>query len=323
MFSQLQAGVRGPYSRVNPHVPLLSLYFEGGDLRKDFRLSRQTLDNLINILGNTDHGWGRVLEVLVVYWLASATSYWVVSEAFDIPRSTCHDMVHKTSKAIQGIFRRAVCFPNRDELEEIGAGFAQLSGFPVFQRVAGSIDGCHVRIVPPGRFPADYFNRKLFHSIQFQAICDHKGRFLYIVVGFPGSVHDARVLKSSPLFLRQLYPPPGWHLIGDGRYPCLSQPIVLLTPFREPVRNAVEGRFNARLSRARCVVERTFGVLKTRWRSIFLKALEVKVDFVPEVIVACLFLHNLCIRNGDILEPEVVEEDDGGECSVCSTRHCS
>lgn len=57
------------------------------------------------------------------------------------------------------------------------------------------------------------------------------------------------------------------------------------------------------------MVEGAFGVLKTRWRSIFLKALEVKVDFV-QVIVACLFLHNLCIRNGDILEPEVEEEDE-------------
>ncbi|KAL7369629.1 hypothetical protein ABVT39_004261 [Epinephelus coioides] len=202
-----------------------------------------------------------------------------------------------------------------EELEEIGAGFQQLSGCPAFCRVAGSIDGCHVCIAPPRQFAGDYFNRKLFHSIQFQAICDHKGRFLDVVVGFPGCVHDARVLRSSPFYVHQLYPPPGWYLIGDGGYPCLAELIRLLTPFREPVLNAVEGRYNARLSRARCVVERAFGVLKTRWRSIFLKALEVKVEFVPEVITACLFLHNLCISNGDILEPEPVEEEeeDGGD----------
>lgn len=173
-----------------------------------------------------------------------------MSKAFGIPHSTSHNVVHKTSKAIQGIFRRAVCFPNMDQLEEIGAGFAHLSCSPAFRKVAGSMDGCHVRIVPPVKFSADYFNRKLFHSIQFQAISNHKGCFLDIVVGFPCSVHDAWVLRSSPFFLQQLYPPPGWHLIGDGGYPCLSKPIALLTPFREPVRNAVEGRFNARLSRA-------------------------------------------------------------------------
>lgn len=121
------------------------------------------------------------------------------------------------------------------------------------------------------------------------------------------------VLRRSPFYVHQLYPSPEWYLIGDGGYPCLAEPICLLTPFREPVRNAVEGRYNARLSRARCVVERAFGVLKTKWRSIFLKALEVKVEFVPEVITACLFLHNLCIATGDILEPEPVEEEDGGD----------
>ncbi|GLD61374.1 putative nuclease HARBI1 [Lates japonicus] len=195
-----------------------------------------------------DHGWGKAFEVLV---FVCGTSYWVVAEAFDIPRTTCHGMVHRVSKAIQGVFRRVIHFirfPNRNELEEICAGFQQLSGSPAFCKVAGSIDGCHVRIVPPGRFAADYFTRKLFHSVQFQAICDHKGRFLDVTVGFPGCVHDARVLRCSPFYVHQLYPPPGWCLIGDGGYPCLAEPICLMTPFREPVWNAVD---NSRLSRAR------------------------------------------------------------------------
>ena len=311
----LQVGARGPYSRLNIHVPLVRLYFEDGDLRKDFRLSRPTLDSLVHRLqGPVDHGWGKAFEVLVfLFWRACGTSYRVVSEAFDIPRTTCHDLVHRVSKGIQQIFRQQIHFPSRDELPEIGAGFQQLAGSPAFGNVAGAIDGCHVRIVPPGAFAADYFNRKLFHSIQFQAICDHKGRFLDVHVGFPGSVHDARVLKSSPFYVHQLYPPPGWCLLGDGGYPCLAQPIRLLTPYREPVRNAVQGRYNAKMSRARCVVERAFGVLKTRWRSIFLKALEVKVEFVSEVIIDCLFLHNLCIGTGDILEPEEEDDDDNGD----------
>ncbi|CAK6977623.1 putative nuclease HARBI1 [Scomber scombrus] len=165
---------------------------------------------------NKDHGWGKSFEVLVfVYWLACGTSYRVVSEAFDIPRTTCHDMIHRVSKAIQGVFRKLIHFPDMEELGEIGAGFQQLSGCPAFTKVAGSIDGCHVRIVPPGQFAVDYFNRKLFHSVQFQAICNHKGCFLDVVVGFPGCVHDARVLRSSPYYVHQLYPPPGWYLIGD------------------------------------------------------------------------------------------------------------
>ena len=51
-------------------------------------------------------------------------------------------------------------------------------------------------------------------------------------------------------------------------------------------------------------MERSFGILKMRWRSIFLKALEVDVRFVPEVIVCCTVLHNICLTNGDLLEPD-------------------
>ncbi len=63
------------------------------------------------------------------------------------------------------------------------------------------------------------------------------------------------------------------------------------------------------------MVERAFGVPKTRWRFIFLKALEVKVEFVSEVIIDYLFLRNLCISNGDILEPDKGGDgDDGDDC---------
>ncbi|RXN07706.1 integrin alpha-L-like protein [Labeo rohita] len=42
-----------------------------------------------------------------------------------------------------------------------------------------------------------------------EAITDHWGKFLEIFVGYPGSVHDARVLRNSPVYTGSLYPPPG------------------------------------------------------------------------------------------------------------------
>ncbi len=149
-------------------------------MRKDFRLLRSSLDSLIHLLGDNDHGWGKSFEVLVfVYWLACGMFYWVVSEAFDPHHMPRHDP--PGHHGIQEVFRKPIRFSNLEELEEVGGGFQQLSGYLVFRKVAGSIDGCHVRIVPPGQFAAAYFNRKLFHSFQFQAICNHKGRFLDVV----------------------------------------------------------------------------------------------------------------------------------------------
>ncbi|XP_068447490.1 putative nuclease HARBI1 [Clinocottus analis] len=181
---------------------------------------------------------------------------------------------------------------------------AQISALLWVGSLAGTIDGCHVRVKPQAEDAVCYFNRKLFHSIQLQAICDDKCKFIDVCVGYPGSVHDATVLKNGPIFYEQSYPPPGYCILGDGGYPCLSQLICLMTPFRQPVRNHLQARYNCCLSKARCVVERSFGILKTRWRSIFLKALEVDVRFVPEVIVCCTVLHNICLTNSDLLEPD-------------------
>uniref|UniRef100_A0A3Q3IBX1 DDE Tnp4 domain-containing protein n=1 Tax=Monopterus albus TaxID=43700 RepID=A0A3Q3IBX1_MONAL len=212
------------------------------------------------------------------------------------------------SKGVIGILRTMISFPNVDDLEAVGAGFAQLAGSPAFCLVAGAIDGCHIRIKPPASDGPCYFNRKLFYSVQLQAITDHQGQFLDIFVGFPRSVHDARVLKNSPVYTGKLYPPAGKCLLGDGGYPCLRAPICLITPYREPVQNPIQARFNTKHCRARSIVERAFGMLKTRWRSIFFKALEVSPAFVADVVACCAVLHNLCLLNGDIVIPEMVED---------------
>ena len=59
--------------------------------------------------------------------------------------------------------------------------------------------------------------------------------------------------------------------------------------------------FNYRLSRARVVVEHSYGRLKGRWRCL-LKHLDVTTCDVPELVAACCVLHNIiCEIHGDTL----------------------
>ncbi|KAG7489679.1 nuclease HARBI1 [Solea senegalensis] len=157
-----------------------------------------------------------------------------------------------------------------------------------------------------------YMNRKLFPSVILQGVCDAGGKFRDVYIGNPGSVHDSMVLRRSPMFRQALYPPAGYFLLGDGGYPCLQHPVAIMTPYRQPVATRVESRFNHHHAKARIIIERTFGMLKTRWRNIFLRALEVRPLFTPKVIGACCILHNICMGVGDIVEEEEEEEDDDG-----------
>ena len=63
-----------------------------------------------------------------------------------------------------------------------------------------SVDGTHIRIQAPAEDHTDYVNRKNYHSIVMQALVDSRYLFRDVVVGWPGSVHDARVLSNSELY---------------------------------------------------------------------------------------------------------------------------
>lgn len=82
----------------------------------------------------------------------------------------------------------------------------------------------------------------------------------------------------------------------------------MMTPIDNAVEDSPEGRYNSVQKRARSTIERTFGILKGRWRCL-LSAREL--HYCPEtagkIIIACCILHNLCIRAG-IAIPELTEE---------------
>ncbi|TWW53321.1 hypothetical protein D4764_0013880 [Takifugu flavidus] len=120
------------------------MYFDGQtDLRPDFRLSRSTVAKLIDVLRSPfDHGWDLEVEVLVyLFWLASGTSYRVVSRGFSIPRSTVFDIIHRMSDKVLSLKNRTIKFPSLEDIPNIAAGFQRLSGSPALRNVVGSIDG--------------------------------------------------------------------------------------------------------------------------------------------------------------------------------------
>ena len=119
----------------------------------------------------------------------------------------------------------------------------------------------------------DYYNRKGWYSIIIQAVVDHNYIFRDVCIGWPGSVHDARVFANSTLCHKATSQKilsghskqimgcdiPAF-LVGDSGYPLLTW--LMKAYAHNTSLTRAQRTYNYRLSRARIVVENAFGRLK-------------------------------------------------------------
>ncbi|KAB0805285.1 hypothetical protein PPYR_02255 [Photinus pyralis] len=133
-------------------------------------------------------------------------------------------------------------------------------------------------------------------SKQASAVCDHKSRFTHCFVGHVGSVHDQR----NPIKF-----PNDSHLIGDLAYKLHDN---LLTPYRDNgYLTERQKNFNFCHSSARMSIERAFGLLKNRFRSLLTVLPMNNTHNVPTFVLACCVLH-ICLLKNDELEYTFMEE---------------
>ena len=180
-----------------------------------------------------------------------------------------------------------------------------------FPNVVGAIDGCHIQIKTPSEDKECYYNRKKFFSIVLQAICNADLLFLDCFTGYPGSVHDSRVFKSSGIYQKikantHLMFPDNSHLLGDCAYQLEPW---LMTPFRDNgLLSQRKKRYNYLLSKTRVAIERSFALLKGRYRR--LKYMDMNdIARICSVIMACCVLHNHCVLHEDVDEDFMDETD--------------
>lgn len=233
-------------------------------------------------------------KILATLWLlGNKESFRGVADRFDLNKGFLHAIFMEVCEALKAIRPLYISWPDRNEQAVISNNFLRKTGFP---GVVGCIDGSHIPILGPSDHRASFINRKGFPSIQLQAVCDDNLRFLDVFAGWPGSVHDARVFRNSPLYhiLKDGNVHEENHILGDSAYALAP---FMMVPFRDNGHLTEEQvNFNMRHSSTRVVIERAFGLLKSKFRR--LQYLEMRlVNKIPLVILSACILHNFILVN--------------------------
>lgn len=205
-----------------------------------------------------------------------------------------------------------------DDWIQIADQFYERTNFP---NVIGAIDGKHIRIIQPENSGSSFFNYKKYFSCVLMAWTDADYKFIYVDVGAYGGSCDSNIFKNSKMgkkFLGNDFNVPSGRRLpneNDGRiipfYVVADDAFGLsnnvLRPYAKKNLSYPKQIFNYRHTRARRMVECTFGILANKWR-IFHRPLDVNLDFVVSIIKACCILHNFVrVKDGIQFEDTLYE----------------
>jgi hypothetical protein len=228
-----------------------------------------------------------------------------VRKKLDISENTVAVSVRRVAQAIGDNLGHMMRMPKNGTVakEKVKRMFARRD--PAFGDAVGIVDCTHVPIVLPTQIKnsgntSAYLDRKGDVTLTFQAITtpEKTPRFLNLSGGIPGSAYDTRLLQRSAVFLNlQEYLEGEEFLCGDCGY-ALRPWMMRGWAESELKAGAASTRdrraFNRLYSGMRISVERAFGILKARFRSLGAKLHLRREEDYRSVVQACCILHNIC-----------------------------
>ncbi|XP_063240357.1 putative nuclease HARBI1 isoform X2 [Bacillus rossius redtenbacheri] len=240
---------------------------------------------------------------LTLYYLASPNSYRSMCEMFGVGRATIVRTLKRVTYALHCLAPQWIKWPKGDEAVRVCREFEAVCGFP---RVIGAIAGTQVNVPAPREDACSIVNRKNDYSIHLQVVCDARGVFTHCVAGDTASLLETSARGASPLARRLADPgehfPGGAHLVGDAAYGLQAH---LQVPFgRGAAATELQRNYDRCLALGARPAEVALGTLRGRFRGLQDTLPVADTRKIPELVMACCVLHNVCALAGDRLDDE-------------------
>lgn len=171
-------------------------------LSSDFIMSLYELikKDLISTTKRSNAVPGMVKLLCALHYFTSGSLQSTVAEAGGITQSTFSRALSEVISAVLKLQDQFITFPKNTGGQKLNmAGFRCIDGFP---NVLGVLGCTHIAISPPSEMEQMYRNNKHYHSINVQLVCAPDMRILDVVSQFPGSTHNANLLKQSKIHER-------------------------------------------------------------------------------------------------------------------------
>ncbi|KAM4691050.1 putative nuclease HARBI1 [Rhinophrynus dorsalis] len=277
------------------------------EIKARYRLSSGAIQNLfekvkenLNPKTERSHAIPGIVKLLcVLHFFASGSFQNSVSTAGGITQSSFSRFLFQVIQAIVNLYKEYISFPNDSaSLESVKENFMKIAGFP---NVIGLVDCTHIALSPPSENEYIYRNEKHFHSLNMQVVTSYNMKIIDVVAKFPGSTEDSYILSQSGLHQRFENGEfgTGW-LLGDSGYGLKTW---LMTPVENPT-TAAEEKYNTAHQATRSVIDRTFGMLKSRFSCLDKSkgVLLYTPEKVCKIFFVCCILHNIALNENLELE---------------------
>jgi hypothetical protein len=98
--------------------------------------------------------------------------------------------------------------PQEGHLTEIHPRLREARFWPHFKDCIGAIDGSHFPASVLSTEQPKYIGHHGYSSQNVMVVCDFNMRYTFVVIGWPGSMHDTRVLQDTLITYGDRFPHP-------------------------------------------------------------------------------------------------------------------